>query len=48
VLWRLRLFKLFYAAVGLANWRRWRAGHSYRLAQARAQFSGGTTPQDQV
>ena len=48
VLWRLRLFKLFYAAVGLANWRRWRAGHSYRLAQARAQFSGGTTPQDKV
>ena len=48
VLWRLKLFKLFYAAVGLGNWRRWRAGHRYRLAQARAQFTGGTTPQDKA
>jgi flavin-dependent dehydrogenase len=48
VLWRLKLFKLFYAAVGLGRWRIWRAAHSYRLAQARAQFSGGTTPLDKA
>jgi flavin-dependent dehydrogenase len=46
VVWRLRLFKLVYALVGLGRWRAWRAGHSYRMAQARAQFSGGTTPLD--
>jgi flavin-dependent dehydrogenase len=46
VVWRLRLFKLLYALVGLGRWRAWRAGHSYRMAQARAQFSGGTTPLD--
>jgi flavin-dependent dehydrogenase len=48
VLWRLKLFKLFYAAVGLGQWRIWRAAHNYRLAQARAQFSGGTTPLDKA
>jgi hypothetical protein len=48
VLWRLKLFKLFYAAVGLGQWRIWRAAHSYRLAQARTQFSGGTTPLDKA
>jgi len=47
VLWRLRLFKLVYAINGLRDWRRWRAGHNYRLAQARTQFSGGNTPLDQ-
>jgi hypothetical protein len=46
VLWRLQLFKLVYAALALRAWGRWRAGHRYRLAQARAQFSGGTTPLD--
>jgi flavin-dependent dehydrogenase len=46
VLWRLRLFKLVYAALALREWGRWRAGHRHRLAQARAQFSGGTTPLD--
>ena len=46
VQWRLRLFKLVYGLTGLANFQRWRAGHSYRLGQARAQFTGGTTPQD--
>jgi flavin-dependent dehydrogenase len=46
VLWRLRLFKLVYGALALREWGRWRAGHRYRLAQARAQFSGGTTPLD--
>jgi flavin-dependent dehydrogenase len=48
VLRRLKLFKLFYAAVGLGQWRAWRAAHSFRLAQARAQFSGGTTPLDKL
>jgi len=46
VLWRLKLFKLVYAINGLRDWRRWRAGHNYRLAQARSQFSGGNTPLD--
>jgi len=46
VLWRLKLFKLIYAMVGLRNWRRWRAEHKYRLAQARSNFTGGTTPLD--
>jgi flavin-dependent dehydrogenase len=48
VLLRLRLFKLVYALCGLRDWRRWRAEHKYRLAQARAQFTGGTTPLDEV
>ena len=48
VLRRLRLFKLLYGILALRNWRRWRAGHRYRLAQARAQFTGGNTPLDQV
>ena len=46
VLWRLRAFKVVYALTGLRHWRTWRAGHAYRMAQARAQFSGGTTPLD--
>ncbi|MDB6042415.1 MAG: flavin-dependent dehydrogenase [Gammaproteobacteria bacterium] len=48
VLWRLKLFQLVYAIVGLRNWRRWRAEHKYRLAQARAQFTGGNTPLDKI
>ena len=48
VVWRLRLFRLVYGLVGLRHWREWRAGHAYRMAQARAQFSGGTTPLDKV
>ena len=48
VVWRLRLFKLVYGLVGLRQWRDWRAGHAYRMAQARAQFSGGTTPLDKT
>src|SRR5271169_860074 len=46
VLRRLTLFKLVYAIAGLRNWKRWRAEHRYRLAQARAEFTGGDTPQD--
>ncbi len=48
VLRRLQLFKLVYALVGLRDWRRWRAEHKYRLAQARTQFTGGNTPLDKV
>ena len=48
VLWRLKLFKLVYAIVGLRNYRRWRAEHKYRLAQARSQFTGGNTPLDRT
>jgi flavin-dependent dehydrogenase len=48
VLRRLRLFKLVYALGCLRDWRRWRAERSYRLAQARALFSGGNTPVDRA
>jgi flavin-dependent dehydrogenase len=48
VLWRLQLFKLVYAICGLRDWRRWRAEHEYRLAQARSQFTGGNTPLDKA
>jgi hypothetical protein len=48
VLWRLQLFKLVYAISGLRDWRRWRAEHRYRLAQARSQFTGGNTPLDKA
>jgi flavin-dependent dehydrogenase len=48
VLWRLQLFKLVYLICGLRDWRRWRAEHKYRLAQARAQFTGGNTPLDRI
>jgi flavin-dependent dehydrogenase len=48
VLRRLRLFKLVYIIAGLRDWRRWRAEHKYRLAQAGSQFTGGNTPLDKV
>jgi len=48
VLWRLQFFKLVYALGCLRDWRRWRAERSYRLAQARARFSGGNTPLDRA
>jgi hypothetical protein len=48
VLWRLKLFKLVYLISALRDWRRWRAEHKYRLAQARSQFTGGNTPLDKV
>jgi len=46
VLWRLKLFKLVYVISGLRDWRRWRAEHKYRLAQARLDFTGGNPPLD--
>ncbi len=48
VLRRLRLLKVMYALCGLRDWRRWRAEHRYRLAQARSEFTGGTTPLDKA
>jgi flavin-dependent dehydrogenase len=48
VLRRLNLFKLVYVIAGLRDWRRWRAEHKYRLAQARSQFTGGNTPLDKI
>jgi flavin-dependent dehydrogenase len=48
VLWRLKLFKLVYAISAVRDFRRWRAEHKYRLAQARAQFTGGNTPLDKA
>ncbi|HEX4050900.1 MAG TPA: NAD(P)/FAD-dependent oxidoreductase [Steroidobacteraceae bacterium] len=43
---RLVLFRMIYAAFTLRDWRHWRTEQRYRLAQARAQFTGGTTPVD--
>jgi flavin-dependent dehydrogenase len=48
VLRKLRLFKLVYAVNVLLDWRRSRVEHKYRLAQARAEFSGGNTPLDKA
>ncbi|HWX65019.1 MAG TPA: NAD(P)/FAD-dependent oxidoreductase [Rhodanobacter sp.] len=48
VLRKLGLFKLVYAICTLRDWRRSRAEHKYRLAQARAQFTGGNTPLDKA
>ncbi|MGH8370899.1 MAG: NAD(P)/FAD-dependent oxidoreductase, partial [Gammaproteobacteria bacterium] len=45
---RLQLFRMVYATVALFNWRRWRAEQRYRLAQAKAEFTGGNTPVDPV
>jgi flavin-dependent dehydrogenase len=48
VLRRLKLFKLVYAIQNLRVFRRAHAAHSYRMAQARSLFSGGTTPLDKL
>lgn len=48
VLRKLGLFKLVYAISVLRDWRRSRAEHKYRLAQARLQFTGGNTPLDKA
>jgi flavin-dependent dehydrogenase len=48
VLRKLRLFKLVYAVYTLRDWRRARRERKYRLAQARLQFTGGTTPLDRA
>ncbi len=46
VLRKLRLFKLVYRFFALRDWKRARSEHEYRMAQARLQFTGGTTPLD--
>jgi flavin-dependent dehydrogenase len=43
---RLRAFKLVYAMTALRHFVSWLGEHRYRLQQARAQFTGGTTPLD--
>jgi flavin-dependent dehydrogenase len=48
VLRRLLLFKFIFLLCAVRDWRRWRSEHRYRMAQARAQFSGGTTPLDRA
>ncbi|MGA9852078.1 MAG: NAD(P)/FAD-dependent oxidoreductase [Gammaproteobacteria bacterium] len=46
VWWRLQFFRLIYAGTLLHNLRHWNAERRYRLAQAKTDFSGGTTPVD--
>jgi flavin-dependent dehydrogenase len=48
VLHRLRLFKLVYWFGALLDLKGWRRETRYRLAQARSQFTGGTTPLDKT
>jgi flavin-dependent dehydrogenase len=48
VLRRLKAFKMIYALSALRHYRRWRAEQRYRRAQARLQFTGGTTPLDKL
>ncbi|HSC47772.1 MAG TPA: NAD(P)/FAD-dependent oxidoreductase [Gammaproteobacteria bacterium] len=48
VLLRLVFFRVIYYTLALFNWRRFYAEHRYRLAQAKAQFTGGNTPLDKV
>jgi flavin-dependent dehydrogenase len=43
---RLWAFKFAYVMTALRDFARWRSEHSYRLQQARLQFTGGTTPVD--
>ncbi|OYV46982.1 MAG: hydroxylase, partial [Burkholderiales bacterium 21-58-4] len=46
VWWRLQLFRVIYYISALLNLRGWYAEHCYRLAQAKTNFSSGTTPVD--
>ena len=48
VWWRLQLFRVIYTLYGLAHLPAWWGEHRYRLAQAKAQFTGGNTPVDPV
>jgi flavin-dependent dehydrogenase len=43
---RLRAFKFVYAMTALRHFMDWRAEHRQRMAQAKLQFTGGTTPLD--
>ena len=46
VMLRVYLFRLIYATTGLLSLRRWLGDIGQRRRQARAEFSGGTTPVD--
>ncbi len=45
---RLYMFRVVYAANAMKRWRAFLAEHRYRMAQAKAQFTGGNTPVDKV
>jgi flavin-dependent dehydrogenase len=45
---RLYLFRTIYAVYAIRHWPLWYKEHRYRMAQARAQFTGGNTPLDKV
>ena len=45
---RLYMFRVIYAVNAMIRWRSFYAEHRYRLAQAKAQFSGGNTPVDKI
>jgi flavin-dependent dehydrogenase len=45
---RLYLFRVIYALNAMGRWRAFYVEHRYRLAQAKAQFTGGNTPVDKV
>lgn len=45
---RLYMFRVVYAANAVKRWRAFVAEHRYRLAQAKAQFTGGNTPVDKA
>ncbi len=46
VMLRVYLFRLFYSVAGMLSFRQWLRSHRARREQARAEFSGGTTPVD--
>ena len=48
VLRRLYLFRVIYYVLAMNKLREWLSERKYRLAQARAQFTGGNTPVDPV
>ena len=48
VLRRLQMFKFVYSLRVLLAWRGWSTKRHYRPAQARAQFTGGTTSLDKI
>ncbi len=43
---RLQLFRLVYGVYALGHFGTWYREHRYRLAQAKARFTGGNTPLD--
>ncbi|HEY4127594.1 MAG TPA: NAD(P)/FAD-dependent oxidoreductase [Gammaproteobacteria bacterium] len=45
---RLYIFRVIYALNAMGRWRAFYAEHRFRLAQAKAQFTGGNTPVDKM